>query len=222
MLATAGVHADMNDEPWLVSFAAEEFEYRRGTGEGVITWDAEAWMGTTRDRFFLRTEGEADSDEIEKLETTLVWSRAVSAFWNMNLGWRGDWQPEQRRSWLAAELEGLAPGFVETRFSVLAGSSGRWGARLELETEWKLNPRWELVPSLEADWRDEADPVNGLGDGLTEVEAGLRLHYVVRPDFMPYVGYSLTTLSGRTADIAQAAGQQRRKSEVVAGLSFWF
>ena len=137
----------MNDEPLLLSFAAEEFEYRRGTGEGVVTWDVEAWAGTTRDRLVVRSEGEAESDETEKFETTLVWSRAVTAFWNVNLGWRGDWQPERRRNWFAAELEGLAPGFIETRFSLLAGSRGRWGSRLELETEWTLSRTLELVPS---------------------------------------------------------------------------
>ena len=222
LLVIPTAQADMNDEPWLYSVAAEELEYRRGTGDGVVVWDAKAWMGMTRDRFFLRSEGEADSDEIEELETTLVWSRAVSAFWNVNLGWRGDWQPERRRNWVAAELEGLAPGFVETRLSLLAGSSGRWGARFELATEWRLTQTLELVPSVEADWRAEADPLNGLGDGLTELELGVRLHYKVRPDFSPYLGYVLTALSGETADIARAAGQQRRSREAVAGLSFWF
>ena len=64
--------------------------------------------------------------------------------------------------------------------------------------------------------------MNGLGDGLTEWEAGVRLHYLVRPDLRPYVGYSLTALSGRTADIARDVGKKRRKSQVLAGLSFWF
>ncbi|NND53999.1 MAG: copper resistance protein B [Gammaproteobacteria bacterium] len=222
LLTTFSAHADMNDEPLLFSFAAEELEYRRGTGDGVVTWDAKAWLGTTRDRVFLRSEGEADSDEIEELETTLVWSHAVSPFWNLNLGWRGDWQPERRRNWFAAEMEGLAPGFIETRLSVLAGSRGRWAARLELETEWKLSRTWELKPSLEMDWRDEADPANGLGDGLTETELGLRLHYKIRPDLSPYLGYSVTRLSGETARNARVAGQRGRKREVVAGLSFWF
>ena len=45
LFAVTGAHADMNDEPLLISFAAEEFEYRRGTGEGVVTWDVEAWAG---------------------------------------------------------------------------------------------------------------------------------------------------------------------------------
>lgn len=214
--------ADMNDEPLLFSFSAHELEYARDGGDSAVAWDVEAWFGTTRDRLVVRSEGEADDNETEQFDTTAAWSRAVSPYWNVNLGWRGDWQPEQRRNWAAIELEGLAPGFIETRLSLLAGSGGRWSARLLLETEWRLTQRLELVPMLESDWYREADPVNGIGSGLKGVEAGLRLKYRIRPNIKPYAGFSWSWLSGDSADLARAAGQHVRRSQFVAGVSLLF
>ena len=37
-------------------------------------------------------------------------------------------------------------------------------------------------PLLEADWYRRADIENGLGKGLTGIEAGLRLKYLIRPN----------------------------------------
>lgn len=222
MLLPVASFADMNDEPVLFALNAHELEYRRDGGASAVAWDVAAWVGTTRDRFMLRSEGEADDDETEAFDTTAVWSRAVSPYWNVNLGWRGDWQPERRRNWAAVELEGLAPGFIETRVSLLAGSGGRWSARLLLETKWRLTQRLELVPLLESDWYREADPLNGIGAGLRGVEAGLRLKYRIRPNLKPYVGFSWTRLTGDTADLARAAGQQAGSSQVLAGVSLLF
>ena len=222
LLVAGAIQADMNDEPLLFSFEAHELELRKDGGDSSVAWDAAAWFGTTRDRLVLRSEGEADDSATDAFESVLAWSRAVSPYWNLNLGWRGDWQPEQRRSWALVEFEGLAPGFVDTRFSILAGGEGRYAARLELETEWRLARRLKLAPLLEFDWYRRADLVNERGSGLTEIEAGLRLKYVIRPDLEPYIGLSWARLAGDTADQARAAGQHVRETNLIAGLSFWF
>ena len=222
MVAASTAVAEMNDEPVLYYIKAHELEMRRTSGDNAFNWDISAWVGTTRNRLVLRTEGEAGEDETEEFETLLLYSRAVSPFWNINAGWRADWQPVARRNWATLELEGLAPGFIETRLSLLAGGQGRWGARFMLETEWYLTRYIKLIPLLETDWYNEADPLNGRGSGLASLELGARLGYAIRPDVLPYIGVAWTGLYGESRDIATAGGADARVTQLVAGISIWF
>jgi len=222
MMLAPGIRADMNDEPRLFYIAADELEWRAGDGDHMLAWDIESWYGTTRDRLIARAEGEVDDGDTTEFETVLGYSRAINPNWNINLGWHADWQLSDPRHWATAEWQGLAPGFIDTRFQLLAGKEGRWSARIKLETEWALSPRWHLVPSLKADWFNEKDHRNDLGSGLAGFDASLRLKYQVTPRFMPYVGMQVMRLVGDTADLARAADEKPRAVRVLAGLSVWF
>lgn len=222
LAAAQPADAAMNDEPILLFVNAHQLEWRKDGAQDALVWELESWLGTTRERLAFRSEGEVNEVETDEFETILVYSRPVSAFWNINMGWRGDWQPATRRSWATVELEGLAPGFVESRFSLLAGPSGRFAARVELETEWLLSRYWELKPRAELDWYSDDDPANELASGTTALELGLRLGYRLRRDFKPYIGVEWTGLLGDTDSLARAAGRARRSTQVLAGLSFWF
>jgi copper resistance protein B len=214
--------AEMNDEPLLWFVGADEFEWRSGDTDHMIAWDIDAWYGTTRDRAVLRAEGEVEHGDTEEFETVIGYARAMTPYWNANIGWHADWQLSKPRHWATVEWEGLAPGFVQTRFQLLAGEGGRYSARVKLETEWFLSRSWLLEPTLKTDWYSEADRPNRLGSGWSGFDAGLRLKYRIHPRSMPYVGVQLTRLAGDTARLARANGQKARALSVVAGLSFWF
>lgn len=66
------------------------------------------------------------------------------------------------------------------------------------------------------------DPENGLGSGLTNMSAGLRLRYEFSRQFAPYIGLEWSRSFGDTADYLQAAGKDKSSSQVLAGLKFWF
>ncbi len=214
--------ADMNDEPLLFYFGADNLEWRTDSGADVIAWDIESWYGTTRDRVVVRSEGEVDEDETEEFDTVLAWSRGVTAFWNVNAGMRNDWQPGRQRNWAMVELEGTAPGYIETRVSALAGSGGRSSLRLKLATEWFLSQRWKLEPELESNWYSDDDLANGLASGVTDIELALRLKYIVRPNLTPYIGVNLVRQLGDTADLTRANGGSPRATQLLAGVAFWF
>ncbi len=216
------VLADMDDDPLLLFVNADELEWRGGDANDTLAWDIDAWYGTTRDRVILRTEGETESGDTEEFETVVGYSRALTPFWNANIGWHGDWQLSKPRHWATVEWEGTAPGFIETRFQLLAASGGRYSARLKLETEWPLSPKWELVPALKTDWYSDDDNQNAIGSGWAGVDASLRLRYRWHPRVRPYGGVQLTRLAGDTAKLARAGDAEVRALSVVAGLSFWF
>ena len=210
--------AMMEDDPVLTSVKFELLEWRE---DDELVWDAKAWVGWDRDKLLLRTEGEWTSDATEEFETQLLYDRAITPYWNLQAGWRGDWQPDTRRSWAAFGISGLAPGFIETELTGFL-ADGRSSVRLKAEWKGRLSQRWLLVPRFETDWYSDSDENNERGDGFTELELGLRLHYAIRPDLLPYVGISYTALYGDTGDFAEAEGERDRNLQVLAGLRFWF
>lgn len=217
-LAPGFAQAAMDDDPVLTALFVEELEWRE---DDELVWDAEAWIGKDRDKLWFKTEGERSSDATEEFETQVLWNRAISPYWNLQTGWRGDWQPDSRRSWLAVGVAGLAPGFVDTVFSGYF-ADGRTSARLRTEYEMRFSQRISLVPRLEVNWFSDTDEANGIGDGISDLELVMRLHYRIRPDLSPYIGVAYTALYGETGDFAEAEGERDRSLQVLAGLSFWF
>jgi copper resistance protein B len=118
-------------------------------------------------------------------------------------------------------VTGLAPGFIETELTAFV-ADGRSSVRLKGQYELQLTQRFKLAPKLETNWHSDADPANSRGDGFTDLELSLRLHYQIRPELLPYVGLSYTALYGDTGDFAEAEGDRDRNLQVLAGLSFWF
>jgi copper resistance protein B len=208
----------MDDDPLLASLIVDQLEWREGD---TLVWDSEAWIGKDRDKLWFKSQGERSDGVTDEFETQTLYHRAISPFWNLQTGWRGDWQPEKRRSWFALGLAGLAPGFIETELTAFI-ADGRLAARLESSYEMNLSQRFILVPKLEANWYSDDEPSNERGDGVTDLEIGLRLHYQIRPELMPYVGLSYTALYGDTGDFAEASGERDRDLQALAGLSFWF
>ena len=52
------------------------------------------------------------------------------------------------------------------------------------------------------------EAARGIGSGLGEVDAGLRLRYEIRREFAPYIGIERANRFGKTADFARAAGDE--------------
>ena len=215
---TLPVFAMGEDDPLLASLQVHQLEWR---ADEDLVWDVEGWVGKDRDKLWFKSEGERPDSTTEEFETQLLYHRAISSFWNLQTGWRGDWQPETRRSWFALGVSGTAPGFIDTQLTAFV-ADGRSAVRLKAEYEALLTQRFKLVPKLETNWYSDADQANERGDGITDLELSLRLHYLIRPDLMPYIGVSYTALYGETGDFAEAEGERDRNLQVLAGLSFWF
>jgi copper resistance protein B len=218
MVLSQPVLAMGEDDPLLASVNVEQLEWRE---DDAFVWDAQSWIGKDRDKLWFKTQGERSDGTTEEFETQLLYNRAITPFWNVQTGWRGDWQPESRRSWFALGVSGTAPGFIDTELTAFI-ADGRSAARIEATYDINLSQRIVLTPKLEANWYSDADPANSRGDGFSNLELGLRLHYQVRPELMPYVGISYTALYGDTGDFAEAEGDRDRDLQVLAGLSFWF
>lgn len=218
----SSANAGGNDNPLLLMVYFEEFEWRDTAEDDALAWRGEIWLGKDRDKALLKTRGETTSDATEEFELQALYSRAVARYWDLQLGWRGDFQPLEQRDWFSIGFQGLAPGFIETELAAFIGESGHTSARARGAYEMLITNRIVLEPELELNWYGKDDPENGIGSGISSLEAGLRLRYIIRREIAPYIGFSWEQAFGDTRRYIEAAGGDPGDLQVLAGLRFWF
>lgn len=223
MSISAAVHAaGGNDDPLLAMLKIDQLEIRDTGDEQPRTWKADAWVGKDLNKLWLKTEGEVVNGETEDAEVQLLYSHAVSPFWDFQIGARRDIKPEPARNWLALGFKGLAPYLFDVDTSLFIGDKGRAALRLDAEYEYMFTQRLVLIPGMEANLYSKDDAIRGIGKGLSDLTLGVRLAYEVRREFAPYIGYTWTGLYGDTADYAKAAGTDTSTGAWVAGIKAWF
>ena len=203
----------------------------RDTDEGrVLGWEMSAWYGGDLNKLYVATEGERlmapeDDDEdpaTEGAETRLAWSHAFAPYWDWQLGVRRDWQPDDpNRDWASLGVQGVAPYWFEVNANLFIGEDGLTNLRLEAEYELMFTQKLALVPSVEANIYGKEDDELGIGKGLTNIEAGLRLRYEIRREIAPYIGVNWEKQYGDTAELTRAAGDKIEEGSVVAGIRIW-
>jgi copper resistance protein B len=206
---------------YAVLFDLAEYQARAG-GDGY-RWDSEAWFGGDTRRLVLRSEGEGTFGEpIEELELQALYSLALDPFWDLKMGLRHDVVPNPSRTHAVIGIEGDAPYWLDVEAQLFLSDQGEVTARLEASYDLRITQRLVLRPSAEFDVSAQDMPDIGVGQGVSAVEAGLRLRYEVVPEFAPYVGFEWNRKLGQTARYARTAGEDAGGSQFVAGVRFWF
>lgn len=216
--------AASEDNPLIATWSFDQAEFTAGDGETGAAWDTQGWVGKDINKIRLLTEGEMSGGSAEG-NVRLVFSRAISPFWDLGGGWRREFGGGQQWDAATLELMGILPYYLETRASFSVGDGGQSLLWIEIEYEFNFDarsPRWRLVPEFEMNIYGKDDAERGVGKGLSDLELGLRLHYQIRPDISPYLGVNWAKTFGDTADYARAAGDKSSALRGVVGLRFWF
>lgn len=214
---------DMADDPLVGMLLVDRLEYRHARGGGsAVAVDGEAWYGRNFDKLWLKFEGERAAGRLHDFRGEALWSHALAPFWDAQVGVRHDFGAGSGRTWAAFGVEGLAPYRFETEATLYVGQGGRTAARIAFEYEARVTQRLVLQPSLEANFYGRDDPGRGLGAGLSDVEAGLRLRYEIRREFAPYLGLVRQQRFGRSRGYARALGDSDADWQFVAGVRVWF
>lgn len=209
------------DEHRFQAVLVDRLEYDADSENGVF--DIQGWYGTTFNRLAVKLEGDVADGRLEESQTDVLWSRALNAYFDTQLGIRLDQYDEgANRQWLAFGLQGLAPYWFELDMTAYLGESGRTALALEAEYEFLLTQRLILQPRAELTLYGKDDVDNGLGSGVSESALGLRLRYEFSRQFAPYIGIEWTNKFGDTADFARAANTPVRDTLYVVGLRLWF
>ena len=189
-------------------------------GTSAYEWDAAAWYGGDVHKLWLETEGElAGGDEDIRVE--LLWDRIATAWWSTRLGLRQDLGDGPARSWVAAGVAGLAPGFIELEAMTYLADD-RVAMRLSADYDLLITQRLVLHPEAELNLYSHEDPERLIGAGLSDLTIGLRLRYEFRRELAPYLGASWSKRFGDSAELARTAGADTDELSLVAGIRVWF
>jgi copper resistance protein B len=200
---------------------ADLFEYRTGDSEDGYRWDGEAWVGGDIHRLVAKSEGEGAAD-LESAEVQILYSRAISPYFDARAGLRYDFEPSSNRTYAAVALEGVAPYWFDVDAALFLSDRGELLGRLEGSYDLRITQRLILQPRAELNLSVEDIPEIGVGSGLSGSEFGLRLRYEIRREFAPYIGVTFDEAHGDTADFARAAGEDVSESRFVVGMHAWF
>ena len=217
-LALAGVE----DDPLLGKVMIDQLEVRDADENNLVVLAAQGWLGKDLQKLWFKTDVERVDGETEEAELQALYSQAIAPYWDVQVGMRQDFQPTPSRTWAVIGLQGLAPYFFEIDTALFIGESGRTALRLEAEYELLFTQRLILTPEIEVNIYGQNDADIGIGSGLSDIEAGLRLRYEIRREFAPYIGVNWNKSFGDTADFARSAGEETDDLQWVIGVRVWF
>mgnify|MGYP003624503431 FL=1 len=217
-LALAGVE----DDPLLGKVMIDQLEVRDADENNPVVLAAQGWLGKDLQKLWFKTDVERVDGETEEAELQALYSQAIAPYWDVQVGMRQDFQPTPSRTWAVIGLQGLAPYFFEIDTALFIGESGRTALRLEAEYELLFTQRLILTPEIEVNIYGQNDADIGIGSGLSDIEAGLRLRYEIRREFAPYIGVNWNKSFGDTADFARSAGEETDDLQWVIGVRVWF
>lgn len=213
--------AGAKDDPLLFMLTVDQLETRSGDEDPDVL-EAQAWLGYDINKLWLKTEIERVDGTNESAELQLLYGRAVSPFWDFQIGIKRDFDPQPERNWAVVGFQGLSPYYFEIDAALFIGESGRSAFRFEAEYEQMLTQRLVLIPELELNFFGQNDPATEIGSGLANSEFGLRLAYEIRREFAPYIGVNWEAKHGETQRIAEQHGENTEDTQFVVGIKAWF
>ncbi|MGE7955268.1 copper resistance protein B [Pseudomonas sp. NPDC089530] len=217
-VAGHGVHDKAINSFWLV----DRLEYQDADDGSALAWDLNGWIGGDIDRLWLRSEGERTNGHTESAQVEALWGHAIGPWWDVVSGVRQDFKPGAPQTWAALGLQGMALYNFESEATAYLGEGGQSALGLKAEYDILLTNRLILQPTAEVNLYGKNDPQRGIGSGLSDLEAGLRLRYELHRQFAPYVGVTWNRSYGKTADYAREEGEDNSEARLVLGVRLWF
>jgi len=215
-------YAGMEDDPLITKLMLGKFEVGNLKGTNPIAWESSAWIGKDINKLYLKFDGERVNGKNQGTESQLLLSHAISAFWDVQGGIRHDTVPGASRDYATIGVQGVAPYFFETDASLSFGKNNQVKLNTSFEYEMMLTQKWVLSPELGLNIYAKDDEKMGVGSGLSDVEAGLRLRYEVAREFAPYIGINWGKKFGGSADFATAEGEDTSETMLVVGVRAWY
>lgn len=216
------LYAHMGSQRQL-SLLADRFEAYSGDGGAGWLWDADVWYGGDIHKVWLKSAGEQafDAGDPDAAEVQLLYSRAVSPYFDLQAGLRQDSGAGPSTTHGVLGVQGLAPYFFDVDAAIFVSDDGDLTGRGEFEYELLLTPRLVAQPRLEIGLSAQDIVDRGVGSGITEVTLGLRVRYQLHRSFAPYIGIAWQRRTGGTAEFARDAGDDVERLSAVFGIRFW-
>ncbi len=204
-------------DPFIFYFNMEELQSSLSQDEPIYKSKLHLWMGKDQYKLGFRSQIE-NSDKIsEYIEKEILFSSALSVYWNWQIGVRQDRNPIANTEWISVGLEGEAPYFIHSQLNFIANQDGNTGLRLHFQQNWRINNSWKLQPETELNFYSEGNTEFSRQSGLNDLHINLKLLYDKNRKLAPYLAIEYEKKWGNESDV-----QHEDSSQISAGLSFWF
>lgn len=201
----------------------DRLEASSGDDDEGYLWDAQGWYGGDIHRFWWKSEGEGAFDgDVEHAELQLLYSRAITPYFDLQGGVRQTYRPEGDRTDLVLGVQGLAPYWFEVDGALFLSNEGELTASAEAEYDLRLTQRLILQPRTEISFSAQEIREFAIGSGVSNIEAGARLRYEITRSFAPYIGLEWSGAVGDTRDLIRANGDDPDATRVVFGVRALF
>jgi copper resistance protein B len=212
-------HGGQNMSQVLVNLA----EYQFNRGRDGFEWVGQAWYGGDINRIWIKSEGDGEFRRgVDRAEVQALYSRAIGPYFNLQGGVRYDFKPNPSRTYATIGIQGLAPSFFDIEAALFLSNKGELMGRVEGSYDQRITQRLILQPRVEVNAAAQSSRSIGVGSGLSDAEAGLRLRYDIRREFAPYIGVQYKQSFGATGRYLREAGERRGGWSVVTGIRTWF
>ena len=206
LISTGTAHAEQS----IGMIMGDRFEYREA--EESILWDLNGWYGGDLNKVAFKTEGRHFDGDLELGEFQLLYRRAISPFFDLQLGARHSWVDDTSINSAVVGITGDARYGFEIDASAFLTEDGDGLARIEIERDILMTQRLVLQPRIEINAAFSDVPELAVSSGIFEFQADLRLRYEFSRKFAPYVGVSHEQLDD--FDYSETT--------FVLGMRFWF
>ncbi|QDH25823.1 copper resistance protein B [Neokomagataea tanensis] len=211
----------MDQSTWLHGIF-NQLEGRYSPQATDFRWDGEMWFGSDYDRLWIRSEGTVANGRMDDGQHDILYSHAISTYWNLQGGTRLDLDSGPTRAWAAFGVQGLALYQFELSAMGYVGGNGGAATRIEGTYDFLLTNRLILQPNVELNAYTRADPSRGVGSGLSEIDTGLRLRYEHWRKLAPYVAVTYNTALGQARHFPDNREANRTALRFAFGLRSWF
>lgn len=201
----------------------EQFEDRVGGDGHQFRYDGQAWAGTDLNKVWVKSEGLVDRHgRFGDGQHELLYDRAISTYFDLQGGVRLDLDQGVTRTWAAFGVQGLSLYLFDVEATAYVSDRGRTAARLKGSYDLLITNRLILQPEAELNFYSKSDRACGIGSGLSDIDAGLRLRYELGRKFAPYVGVSYVGYFGQAEHLVRAEGNRAQDIRFTFGVRSWF
>ena len=217
----------VDDEMKHTFLLADVLEFRPSRDGGDFNWDIEGWRGGDFNRVWFKSEGERDTafKAGYDVDFQLLYGRFVKRYYDFQVGARvethGSGGANATRAFAVVGIEGLVPYRYEFESALFVSHQGDVSGRVSLTRDYLLSQRWILQGRVESNIAAQRVERFGVGRGLNDIEAGLRLRYEFERKFGPYFGVSFERSFFGTADLVRRDGGDPGQVRFVVGVRVW-
>lgn len=206
-----------------VEVEVDLLEVHLGRGSDHLLLDSTLTFGDGADQLLVKMAGGSETrTAFDDFELQALYSRSLSDKAALHFGMRHDMRVGSNLTHgVAGLVVEVLPG-LEAEHYLFVSQDGELTGAGQLLLGVDLAPRLVLEPRLAVGWSAQEIPGEDLGNGLTDVEASLRLRRSFGEHFDIYTGVVHERLVGSTRSIAVAAGDPSRVTRAIVGLGFTF